>query len=125
VKAGRELDALIAEKVMGWTPCYHDDDVVVAWRDENGYEKFFTDPTQSDNEWSPSTDMNDAWVVVERLRESKTFSLHDIWDEEDIIMFNATFQHNDTYHVVNYESYANTAPLAICLASLKAVGVVV
>jgi hypothetical protein len=70
-----------------------------------------------------SSNMNEAWQVVEKLRETKIFSLFDAWDEDDNKIFCANFEYNDTYHVVDYKGYADTAPLAICLAALKAVGV--
>jgi hypothetical protein len=61
--------------------------------------------------------------VVKKLRETKIFSLYDAWDEDDNKIFGASFQYNDTYHVVHYEGYAETASLAICLAALKSVGI--
>lgn len=64
MNAGRELDALVAEKVMGWT-----------WDENTAWS-----PTGSRNArvadgdlwwWLPpySTDIAAAWEVVERIRE--------------------------------------------------------
>ena len=44
MKPGRELDALVVEKVMGWK-----------WL--------------SGNPWAPSTDIAAAWEVLEKMRE--------------------------------------------------------
>jgi hypothetical protein len=70
-----------------------------------------------------TTNIADAWQVAEKLRETKIFSLYDAWDEDDNKIFCAVFEYNDTYHVVDYKGYADTAPLAICLAALKSVGI--
>ena len=70
-----------------------------------------------------SSNMNEAWQVVEKMREGRIFSLCDAWDENDEPIFYANFQYNDGYHVVNYDAYAKTATLAICLAALKSVGI--
>lgn len=115
----REIDRLVAERVMGWEE----------FEDSSGYNWWTLkedDKTKiicSVRCFEPSTDIRDAFRVVEKLRERKIFSLYDAWDEDDNKIFCAVFEYNDTYHVVDYTGYADTAPLAICLAALKAVGV--
>lgn len=110
----REIDRLVAEKVMGWKidEQVSNDDVVAVFDEKGNWGTF--KPT----EW-----IQDAWQVVEKMREGRIFSLCDAWDENDEPIFYANFQYNDGYHVVNYDAYAKTATLAICLAALKAVGV--
>jgi ABA sandwich protein len=121
--AGRELDALIADKVMklilcpNWEPinlgsagglhlqkmCTHKDKSCVPWRD--GFEEF-----------SPrySTDIASAWEVVEKLRPKvlQLFEYPQRWE--------AGFG----LPLAGWTSMepAETAPLAICRAALKAVG---
>lgn len=57
MQPGRELDALIAEKVMGWVV------------DGDG-EIFHGGVYLMDlNQWRPSTDIGCAWRVVNRMRE--------------------------------------------------------
>jgi hypothetical protein len=106
LKAGRALDALVAEKVM---EC----------RILDG--------------WSPSTDIAAAWEVVEKLRE-----------REDSIRIETREgpQHNEWWVAIDqfvkdeewagggyysaekiFTAQSASLPLAICLASLQAVGV--
>lgn len=114
LKAGRELDALIAEKVMGW------------------HREFVTDPSSNysfwnyvdadgrgmytPEEWEPSTSISAAWEVVEKLQ---TLGIK-CWMKNYIAI--------PGWHCVviggdfEFEEAADTAPLAICLAALKAVG---
>lgn len=94
----REIDRLVAKKVMGWNL-------------SNLTTPYF------------SSNIADAWRVVERLRERKIFFLQDAWDENDNKIFYANFQYMDGYTFINYDAYAKTPQLAICLAALKAVGV--
>lgn len=83
MKPGRELDAIIAEKVMGWTQC----DPLAKW-DRWEYGDPGDDWTVVSEEWcrgdgfperghyrSPiprySTSIGDAWTVVEKLDEGR------------------------------------------------------
>ena len=100
MKAGRELDALVAEKVMGLTE-----------------EDWIAGPTGLPRPYS--TDIAAAWEVVEKLRGThRPFLLsHDFQDgfmkwPVVIVGFGAVVVHEGQYG----------APHAICLAALKAVG---
>ncbi|MED5050605.1 hypothetical protein P9850_01810 [Anoxybacillus rupiensis] len=114
----REIDRLVAEKVMGWEPVYDDGDLV-SFVTEFG-TLFFSDDDEC--EWSPTIDIADAWKVVEKLRESKKFTLHDVLDKNDNKVYYAQFHWIEMRYVEYVGAHANTAPLAICLAALKAVG---
>ena len=142
MKAGLELNAKIATEVMGWRRMswkdYHShmkfngiderEEFTYAWHDADGNmtefhandELYYDDPTPA---WSPSEEMADAWLVVEklgqmqmqghvgpsmlhRLRECATKGWGVIWCSD----FGYT-----------QEVFAPTAPLAICLAALKTV----
>ncbi|PLR93213.1 BC1872 family protein [Bacillus sp. T33-2] len=92
----KEIDRLVAEKVMGW------DDV---------WQPFF-----------PSTEIKDAWLVVEKMKDMGLFfnvcpeldACHvDIWVQSD------RHQGLNPYRTV----HEKTAPLAICKAALAIVGV--
>ena len=131
MKAGRELDALIAEKVMGLTR--HDESYVAegvgkvlrfVWRDGCGTCVY------SGDMFLPhySTNIADAWEVVEKLGRWHGFDFMIVMPDPE-----QTF-HLRTYEAGWYEatndgperrvvSDADTAPLAICLAALKAKGV--
>lgn len=119
MKPGRELDALVAKKVMGWTKhrraAGEDVDYSFNWvppefRGDVAY-------------WRPlprySEDIAAAWVVVSKLpcahlavewRDGRGWEAwFAIWD--------SVKQDADVY-----EGLGDTAPHAICLAALKAVG---
>jgi hypothetical protein len=80
-----EIDRLVAEKVMGWELCDYG-----FWETEVG-------PLDSETEFNPSTDISDAWLVLEK----------------------------SGFHgeVGDIGGDANSFPMAICLAALKAVGI--
>ena len=113
MKAGRELDALVAEKVMGMRP---------------GTEDCWVDPASSYGGQLPlahySTDIAAAWAVVENIK-----SLHP--DDREELTFAMNYYPEDKIWRFGWESYgefgqfsgdAETAPHAICLAALAAVG---
>ncbi len=149
MNAGRELDALIAEKVMGWTragaqyhirpshrpskdfpgnilndfdgkgphdflfPDKHDDTLRMAFC---GCESTIDVP-------SYSTDIAAAWEVVEKLGNWHGFDFMILLDTSNSGKWEAGWYEMgwDGYERRCAES-ADTAPLAICLAALKAVG---
>ena len=101
--AGREMDALIAENVMGYQ-----------W----GYKHAFsTLPTWSKNGivvtlGDYSTDISAAWEVVEKLRGKRVMEIS-ITKKSFWCTVYATGR--------NINEKADTAPLAICRAALLAV----
>ena len=129
MEAGRELDALIAEKVMGWNlfagePGYG--------RRPNKFMSLILDPIPH-----YSTNIEAAWLVVEKIHAglnparmgtynyltlvctgtysgwaaSFDFNLGDEWWEADVIVS------------CPFAARGHTAELAICLAALKAMNV--
>lgn len=134
MKAGRELDILIAEKVMGWkrltyaqwkpdnkhystrhelTPNWHSDELYeVAWAEDRD------DYYYPEDAWSPSTDIVAAWQVFSRLSELTRL------DGGDEISLH--YENGGGYSIMNYNARwylvkdCETAPLAICLAALQA-----
>lgn len=109
LEAGPELDALIAEKVMGCALVNH---VTPAYsptcgcenRAHRHYEERLDDLLNSF-----STDMRAAWGVVEKLGDRFK------WLENG---FAACFAKPNDFTIV---AAGDTAPLAICRAALKAV----
>jgi hypothetical protein len=103
--AGRELDALVAERVMGWVQEEPQPHPV------NSFAIYFGGPPPY------STDIAAAWQVVERMREQ----------EYSIALDSDTWlKHPYAVHFIGGNSgcvscTADTAPLAICRAALKAV----
>lgn len=117
---GRELDALIAEKVMGLKPC--SDPIgrcdsahtipIQCWGEGGGGSELK----------SYSADIAAAWEVVEHVRLKlgfPGFSFHaaDGFEVEFSRLDGKFLQNEDTI----FMGRADTAPHAICLAALKAV----
>ena len=102
-KPGRELDLLIAEKVMGISVL-------------GG--SIINDEDERDSPQCYSTDIYAAWEIVEKMKETN-----------DLIVY--ALRHDDYVCEINKEGsdvrlaqiIAKSAPHAICLASLKCKGV--
>jgi len=114
--AGREIDALVAEKVMGWHLAT-DKDGWKKWVDE--YDCFMRGMKQDDSpfseddedfnllHWHPSESILWAWEVVEKL------AFYQIITKANGAGYSA--------RVNSIRCEAPTAPLAICRAALLAV----
>ncbi len=108
MKAGRELDALVAEKVMGWQ--VHRD---IA---RSNLPRFVRKPDGFDVVLPAfSTDIAAAWEMVEEVRVKKDFEMADAGDGGYIVAFNRG--RGEDYH-----GHSDEPAHAICLAALKAVG---
>ena len=132
--AGRELDALVAEKVMGWT-CVRTEsgwdngpDPVtggpqIGWYGQPPGEEWEGNSGQIIEEYS--TDIATAWKVVEVLA-AKSQAL--------ALQAPGSTEMSEYYHYferwtaeflpspLNSSVQADSAPMAICLAALEAVG---
>jgi len=113
MEAGRELDALVAEKLTGWERIKKEPWPKPHWS--------WLRPDGSSTRSLPtySTRLLDAWKIVRYilcLDESNTFALEYGFDDEP--EWCASF---GAWGRASIEA-ANTAPLAICLAALKVVG---
>jgi hypothetical protein len=100
---GRELDALVAEKVLGWPAARDAKAIGEAGYWTAGDERFIHGLPAF------STDIAAAWEVVEKLIAS------DEWPE-----FSLEYEATLKWSVG--DCYGATAPHAICLAALKAMG---
>lgn len=100
----REINQLVAHHVMGWT--YFDA--------PRGYRG---------NWWQPTENITDAWKVVEKMgcEYEIIISKH----KDGMILANCLFM--DDKGKVDFDKWysatADIAPMAICLAALKAKGV--
>ena len=120
LEPGPELDALVAEKVMGWEvtrrdhPMLEGGEQVIHAKDADGaLRAVIWDIANYPRSlwWNPSADIKAAWEVVERFQ--------DTW-------FVLTSRHHEGDWYCSCGSHENdviahTAPHAICLAALKAV----
>lgn len=102
MKVGRELDALVAEKVMGWF------DGEECWSFPWTSREHISDNTILKADWMPSADIADAWQVVEKMGNA---------DIDIRRVFDGYFIHKQI------ESLWKITPLDICLAALSAIGV--
>lgn len=110
MEAGRELDALVAEKVMGLTP--------VEWSGwEGDLSLVYGDQETGGIVPRYSTDIGAAWEVVEKLKQDRTVHL---WSVPSGYMVQMTGVNAKMLEVIGQ---ADTAPLAICRAALSSVGV--
>ena len=131
MEAGRELDALVAEKVMGlsapWdenTPCPYCGEIMRYC----GQRSWCT----SCSEWrygpykEYSEDISAAWEVVEKLRKSYRVRIHEFgsgWQASLEIKDGRLRYPIEISHEGDESANSDTAPHAFCLAALKAVGV--
>ncbi|WP_027416485.1 BC1872 family protein [Aneurinibacillus terranovensis] len=131
MKAGRELDTLIAEKVMGYELCtetfYNQLDTAETYYFISGGDVEVVEYTRE--RWlkyifSPSTNIAAAWQVVERLRNTHVYQCDDFGRN-----MHKKVPHYACFHPIDRGSLsrdegvrAKTPELAICLAALKAVG---
>ena len=137
LEAGRELDALVAEKVMGWKPW----PIQIGTREHTYYFNAdgFVDGAMIhlfDDEYlwdGPdfSKDIAAAWQVVERLVNEGfctglLFDDNGHWALVNDGMQNVPIGDEPEYIATTFfvekELWCDTAPLAICRAALKAVG---
>jgi hypothetical protein len=133
MNAGRELDALIAEKVMGYTLRF----AAKAWTDEDWMCSDTPTETNVMAIYAPadqfpgsgafdmsiphySTDIAAAWQVIDRMEElvrmARIGRVIGGWECRFV-------QLEDTTGYYDVLEEADTAPLAICLAALKVCGV--
>lgn len=113
IPAGRELDAVVAEQVCGWTGVY--------WLDREtpvGSHK----PAPAQRVSNYSTDIAAAWLVVERMRLQ---GWHYSIDSHGAVTGNTSCGFTRGTGVDQpmeaFGAEADTAPLAICRAALLAV----
>ncbi len=139
--AGPELDAAIAEQVMGWEKWEAAGRRL--WRIPKGAGgghnhgrpwavNAYEGGEPYGDEWSPSHHITAAWAVVDRMREKgcKSFRLHmvDLKDDEGpwywAMFSKRPWSPNagmETGHSGEEWAVELTAPLAICQAALDAV----
>lgn len=118
MEAGRELDTLIAEKVMGWARWKG---ATLGW--ENPPSFFRTWELTSYGSFQPSTDISAAWDVIEKMEYNWSF-VRDVGKcgSEYETIGNMLYRFIYTAPGMPIEGIvADTAPLAICRAALLAV----
>jgi hypothetical protein len=102
LSVGRQIDTMIAEKVMGWEK-------------DRAYDRYIKESgsTIYTNELDFSTEIDAAWRIVNKL-----FSVGVLFFlSRDDVHWVATFNKRGK----NYHASADNAPLAICRAALLVV----
>jgi hypothetical protein len=112
------MDRIVAEKVMGWTlvKCQ-----VGPLGTGYGYETYcWSGNSVLINIWSPSTNIAHAWEVINRLKEDYEFRIAN--DQGEFLEWGVEMIDLNNNNEVS--DVAETAPHAICLAALMAVGAI-
>jgi hypothetical protein len=119
LEAGRELDALVAERVMGWVLTLSPRSIAEA--DDEEWWSMPSGLVRHVDYWRPSTDIAAAWEVVEKLRDLGFFlDISVAVDRFDVDM-RADRMPSDWWLREGPLAEATTAPLAICRAALQAI----
>lgn len=112
MQPGRELDALIAERVMGWRNIPTASVPDRPWIDEHGMGFQDLKPY--------STDISAAWEVVEKLGGFLDLKRYVLIQGQGMKCI-ADFVSHRAYGKPSCSAIADTPAHAICLAALKAV----
>ncbi len=121
----RELDVLVAEKVMGWEPKESVTGHYDQWTDKEGkLRTTWSDALPIAFCWRPSTSIADVWEVVESVSNELVWlalegpAPYDA-SKEGWRCSIISYDPDVPTHCVD----AATAPRAICLAALRAVSI--
>ena len=131
MEAGQKLDALVAEKVMGWAITHRGHRVMPGPGGIHGGREMrgFTGSVDARTWISQvcpdySTDISAAWEVVEKLKERHGVTLsggpNDEGGCEGWVCSVKAFGYR-RFQDQEWNAHADTAPLAICKAALQAV----
>jgi hypothetical protein len=113
----RELDKLVAEKVMGWVDFWTDGIFVMGYPPNEQAMGINAERAPVPHY---STDISAAWAAVEKMRGREyQFSLHA--NVFTMPTYHVAFSHVEGTH--GYRAESDTPALAICLAALRACGV--
>jgi hypothetical protein len=116
MQAGRELDALVAEKVFGWKGCR----LGTGGVQQNFQDWYGHDPSRPERSYwyvpHFSTEIDPAMRVAEKMRDDRGMSMEQRIDGGWAVQCPSWYRNSEwTVHA--------ELPAAICLAALKAVGV--
>ena len=122
MEAGKEMDALVAERVMGWKVDKESYSTWVAITDTYLFFPLVGMTKGSWGNWTPSTDISAVWQVVEKMSETWEFSLNYQDNKYKFLLWKPEWVTSNLYQARECkEGVSNTVPLAICRAALKAV----
>lgn len=113
----RDIDRVIAERVMGWKRSVSEQGFE-HWTDQAGHIDPFNDGDRG-NPFAPSIDIDNAWTVMERLRELGWRVFIGPAADNSAGWSVQIKPRTDNLH---HHIMAPTAPLAICRAALYTLG---
>ncbi len=116
LQAGSELDALIAEKVMGWCWCEYAYEMPLSDMETHRFHGC-NGGQRSLAEFNPSEDIADAWQVVDKLKE-QGFHVGLVDDFGGEMSWKLNIYATNELPIV-FNEWASTPELAICRAALK------
>ena len=134
IEAGREIDALVAELVMGWTNCQRceyairllDETIIIegkVWIGNpplTGIEQDLSDSFSP--RWYPirnySTDLTTAFQIVGKLIKPDWAWKIESYHVNGILMWSACYRGDTEAGIDYYTATADTVQLAICKAAL-------
>lgn len=127
MEAGRELDKVIGERVMGWkwlnAPAVGEPFMLSPEQISRYTPEFVEQNTVKDCDLDApsrlphySTSIADAWLVVEKLRERESIARSNGASDQAWVSF--VWNLPMSRHGIHYMLFSLT-PLAICLAALK------
>ena len=133
MQTGRELDALVAERVMGLQlvkapKVWSDDDWLTSDTPTETEALGVVNPNWKPGDWTPpfstilpySTDIAAAWQVVEKMRaDGWWYTLTNVQERQEFAEFRRVAR--EGVHKFHY-TRGETPQHAICLAALAAVG---
>ena len=112
---GPQLDQLVATKVMGWEIA----STKASYRKES--PDGGRDTIIMAHDFRPSESIAHAWEVVEKMR-SDNISLGITWTTGRFSVCQVSMCRSTMCEPIIYTANADTAPMAICLCALQAVG---
>ena len=112
----REIDKLLATEVMGWNLATIEDDKSY----DKSYWEYKNRILRHSSSWSPTSDYDDLFLLVDKLRE-KSLLLN--LDETAPEHFRAIFYNIKVEDPHPYIAYAPNRCLAICKAALAVKGI--
>ncbi|WP_425203819.1 BC1872 family protein [Priestia megaterium] len=111
-------DQLVATKVMGWDlderVGLRQDNCLVIKRNDTSIGGIF-----HSEKFQPTTNIQDAWLVVEKLRNEKDYWFELTTPDSFSLKYKCYFQLDD----MEAEAIDDSAPLAISLAALRTEGI--
>jgi len=108
--APEEINKAVAERVMGWTI-------------QDSRQLYYYEPAMLITDFNPAERIDHAWMVVEKMKDKYHWVIKSPFEKGDTYMAGLTPLGVTGWNGrPDFMGQADTAPMAICLAALEAVG---